>query len=240
MRIIQFRLRIRRIIEQCLGLHMIRTLHHGHRLCSDLKRCGGQILTVFDIGANIGQSALRFGAAFPAAQIHCFEPAENTFNTLKKNLEKHTNIWCHKMALGSSYGKTEIYLTNCCYTTSLRMSSNTVGTERVDISTVDRFAEENQIAQVHLLKIDAEGFDLEVLKGSEGLLSSAQIRFILIEVGFQAEDTNHVLLADVSSYLLPKGYALFGIYDQQPEWKNGKILQYANACFLNQNWNVFT
>lgn len=46
---------------------------HGHQEI-DIKRVGWPITTIFDVGANIGQTVLKFAAAFPRAQIHCFEP----------------------------------------------------------------------------------------------------------------------------------------------------------------------
>jgi len=232
---IEFKLRMRSVIEQCLGLYVIRTSHHGHRFCTDLKKCSGQISVVFDIGANIGQSALQFRAAFPKARIYCFEPVRSTFEVLKKNMRGDARLSCHQIAFGSTNGQAEIYLTGYSFTNTLKRPNKFVGSEIVELCKVDKFARDKKIKQIHLLKIDAEGFDLEVLKGAKAMLSSGQIRFVLVEIGFQPEDGNHVLLRDVSSYLLPMGYVLFGIYDQQPEWKKGKRLQYANACFSNQN-----
>jgi hypothetical protein len=39
---------------------------------------------IFDVGANVGQSAELFLSAFPEARIQCFEPAEGTFAALSE------------------------------------------------------------------------------------------------------------------------------------------------------------
>ena len=50
----------------------------------DICRLRNSIQTVFDVGANYGQTAIRFSKAFPSAIIHSFEPVESNFRILKK------------------------------------------------------------------------------------------------------------------------------------------------------------
>jgi FkbM family methyltransferase len=235
----QTRWRIRASIENLLGIQINRASHHGHRDCTDIKRSGCQISVIFDIGANIGQSALKFKITFPKTKIYCFEPVKETFELLRVNTRRYDNISCHQIALGSSEGHTTIYFTGQSNTNSLIKPNKIVGSEAVQLCTVDRFASDNQIKRVDLLKIDTEGFDLEVLKGAQSMLSSGQIAFVLAEIGFHPGDTRHVLFDDVRSYLLPMGYAVFGIYDQQPEWSGEKRLRFANICFSNERAFIF-
>ncbi|MCK5492946.1 MAG: FkbM family methyltransferase [Candidatus Omnitrophica bacterium] len=61
--------------------------------------------------------------------------------------------------------------------------------------------------------MDTEGFDLEILKGANKMLSLGNIVFVLEEVGFHPEDQRHVLFDDVRSFLLPRGYSVFGFYE---------------------------
>ena len=69
----QIKLRIKAYIENLLGLQITRVSQHGHFDCSDIKRSGCRISFVFDVGANVGQSALKFEVAFPKARIYCFD-----------------------------------------------------------------------------------------------------------------------------------------------------------------------
>lgn len=229
------RIRVRTSIENILGLQLSHGFHHGFRDCTDIKKSNCQISLIVDIGANIGQSALKFKAVFPQARICCFEPVKGTFEILKRNLNKYNDISCYKIALGScSSNQATIYLTDQSNTNSLIPPKTFAGTETVDLRTVDSFAFDNQIKRIDLLKIDAEGFDLEVLKGAQNMLSSGQVAFVLTEVTFHPGDSRHVLFDDVRSYLLPMGFSVFGIYDQQLEWSGKQRLRFANACFLNE------
>ena len=227
----------RREVERLLHLQFIRGCEHGHRDCTDIERSGCRIAVVFDVGANVGQSAEKFANAFPDAQIHSFEPVAGTFRTLQRALSKRANVRCHRVALGSREGETTLYLTGApdanSVTNSLIKPPKSVGSETVELCTVDKFAGDADISRVDLLKVDAEGFDLEVLIGARRLLSSQKVAFVLAEVGFHPGDKRHVLFDDVRSYLIPFGFSVFGFYEQTPEWSGEPRLRFANVCFAN-------
>ena len=229
---------IRKRLERALRLQIVREPTHGHRDCTDIERSGCLISVVFDVGANVGQSADKFASAFPDAQLYCFEPASGTYDTLTRHLVGRINVNCHHLALGSSDGQATLYLTGRpdanSATNSLIAPSNPIGEETVELRTIDGFASDNGISRIDLLKIDAEGADLDVLVGARSMLSSRRIAFVLTEVGFHPGDTRHVLFDDVRSYLLPVGFHVFGIYEQQPEWTGEQRLRYANVCFSNE------
>jgi FkbM family methyltransferase len=228
---------IRKRVESALHLQIIREPSHGNRDCTDIERSGCRISVVFDVGANVGQTADRFGIAFPDARLYCFEPASGTFDTLRRHLAGLSNVSCHQLAFGSAAGQATLYLTGRpdanSGTNSLIAPKNVVGTETVELCTIDGFASDNEISRIDLLKVDAEGADLDVLVGARNMLSSQRVAFILTEVGFHPGDTRHVLFDDVRSYLLPLGFHIFGIYDQTPEW-SGHRLCYANVCFASE------
>jgi len=64
-------------------------------------------LVIFDVGAHIGESVIEFKDCFPNANIHCFEPAKESFNKLK-NL-KFSNIVFNNFALGEKDTKKMFY-----------------------------------------------------------------------------------------------------------------------------------
>jgi hypothetical protein len=111
------------------------------------------------------------------------------------------------------------------------------GVETIRISTLDKFVEEQRINGPIVLKTDTEGFDLEVLKGAQRLLSSSVIEIIICEVGFNKEDHQHSFFVDVFNYLTGFGYRLCEIQDQvvykHPDWGGILSIGYANAWFLS-------
>jgi hypothetical protein len=108
------------------------------------------------------------------------------------------------------------------------------GVEEVDVTTLDDFLAANGVSAVDLLKIDAEGYDLEVLKGAEQTLSAGRVRVVMAEVGFHPGDDRHPLFDDVRDMLVDYGFAVFGIYEQHLEWTGEPALRFANAVFCKQ------
>src|SRR5687768_17293358 len=66
----------------------------------DLYLPNTPIRTVFDVGANVGQSATRFAQEFPGAAIHSFEPVASTFEKLSRAVP--SRVRCHQIALGAA------------------------------------------------------------------------------------------------------------------------------------------
>lgn len=194
---------------------------------------------VFDVGANKGQSAQKFLRWFPKAQIYCFEPISNTFTKLCENTKKYNNILCFPLAFGCAKGQQKVLLQKFSENNSLlytpemasRVGSDAL-TEVVTISTLDSFCHEHQIEHIDFLKIDTEGLDLEVLKGAEQLLKANQVTLIQVEAGMNSLNKKHIPLEQFKEYLEERGYLLFGIYGQTPDWKGEARLRFCNPVFM--------
>jgi len=217
-------------LEKVAGLRVESSKVHGRQDHIDIKNSGKVVKMILDVGANIGQSAIKFSEAFPDATIHCFEPVNHIFEQLQQNVDT-TNVHLHCLALGSEIGQNEIYLTQHETTSSLKKPEYVKDTQVVSITTIDEFLSSHSIDRVDLLKIDVEGFDLEVLKGGVNSFMSKNIDFVLVECGFYLDDPKFVLFDEVRDFLMPYDYRLFGIYDQQLSWSGDKHIQYVNACF---------
>jgi FkbM family methyltransferase len=224
---------LQRIIERLLRLTVSRP-QHGLRDCADIAASGCSIATIFDIGANVGQTASHFREWFPKATLHCFEPVTSTFEILSRNVAKDSRIICHNIALSDAPGEATIYITDNSTTCSLETPEHYKRAEIVKLSTIDKVAAKASVDRIDLLKIDAEGHDLMVLKGAAGLLSTGRIPFVLAEVGFTPGDNRHVLFDDVRGLLAPYGHRLYGFYGQTLEWSGESRLRYANALFCNE------
>lgn len=230
-----FKKAVKRLLDKTLGIRIYSTRPHGRDDCHDLAASGVAFMTILDVGANDGASALKFHEAFPEATIHSFEPGAAAFSALTAACAKFPNIRTHKLALGSSSGEATLYLTAHSTMSSLIRPDSTTGEEHVIVTTLDAFTTEHGMTSVDLLKIDAEGYDLEVLRGASRLLDRGGVKFVLAEVGFHPDDERHVLFDDVRAYLMPLGFRVYGFYDQQLEWSGENRLRYANACFSHQS-----
>src|SRR6266478_2356524 len=78
---------------------------------SDVRKFfAGEFRTIFDVGANTGQSALRFAEAFPSSDIYSFEPVPDTFAALKRNTANNPRVRTFQCAMGAKPDRAKIYL----------------------------------------------------------------------------------------------------------------------------------
>lgn len=229
----------RSTFERVSGLHVYRGLPHGTDPASDLARIFPERTprTVLDVGANVGQSALKFRRWWPNAKIFCFEPVRDTFATLSSAVTELTDVQCFNIGFGDETGTLSMILTDKSLTSHLLRAGETAtpGTsEQVRIERLDDFCAAHGLDSIGYLKIDAEGFDLKVLQGGSELLRKGAFDFIQIEAGMNPGFPEHVPFVDLFGYLTSNGYDLFGIYQQAQAWPNGQILKRADPVFVSR------
>jgi FkbM family methyltransferase len=189
---------------------------------------------VFDVGANVGQSALRFKEWFPIATIWSFEPFEEAFRKLEA-ATRGLNVRCHKLAMGAEPGKAAVALARLSVNNSVLNAPenpNTDSVETVELSTLDDFTAAQGVDRIDFLKVDTEGYDLKVLEGAERLLRSGAVTFIQVEAGMNPHNVKHVPLEVLKMHLEERGYILFALYEQTPEWSGEPRLRFTNATFM--------
>jgi FkbM family methyltransferase len=229
---------IKRLLEKVSRTHIFRDLPGGVDLFHDLRTYLPNYTPqmIFDVGANVGQSARSYLRHFPHAQLFCFEPVSLTYSILQKELAGHHNVHCVQMALGSKRGVGQILLegSSDMYHMVDTSESSRDHIETIQIETVDQFCLIWNIPVINFLKVDTEGYDLEVLMGSDAMLADLKIDVIQVEAGMHMNNTRHVGLERFKSYLEPRGYLLFRIYEQIPEWPTGEPhLRRSNPVFLS-------
>jgi FkbM family methyltransferase len=202
----------------------------------DVERLSGSrdaIKTIFDVGANVGQTALLLSNRFPEARIYSFEPLTSTFEQLRQNVGRLANIVCEHCALGDETKMVELYPKTSSQRNSLVPEFNVATgqqAETIHVIKADEFIVRKSLSCIDLLKTDTEGFDLEVMKGAATALKECRVGLILSEVGFHPERRHHTYLPDLQAYLAQHDYELYGIYDQNHY--DGRI-DYADALFVN-------
>ena len=229
--------RMIRAAARTFGLSVFRELPRGVDVFHDLKLAfrGHRFETLFDVGANVGQSAEAMAAAFPAARIFCFEPASDTFRMLERNVTALPRVSCHRLALAERPGTASLLRTDNLAMRRLAADGDEAQAgqdrESVPVSTLDEFCPVNGIQRIDFLKIDAEGFDLQVLRGGRGLLGKQLVATVQCEVGLDPDNRAHCPYEAVRDELIPLGYRLFGFYQQKP--RESQALRRADAVFAS-------
>jgi len=146
---------------------------------------------VLDIGGNIGQTAMMMAKEVgDKGYIYSFEPYPDTFKNFKQNLSLNAalskRIKIENYALGLSPGNVNMYQDCITNSGANRMVhgqlSKVKGFIETPVSTVDVFVKNNQLNKVDLIKIDVEGFEMNVLKGAyKTLMEFSPVLFIELD-----------------------------------------------------------
>lgn len=235
--------KVKKLVEELTNTHIYRVLPRGVDPLQDIAQYLPRLRidTIFDVGANLGQSAALYVEKFPNSHIYCFEPASDTFRQLCDKLKNFKLVVCCQLAFGADRRKEKMVLqgsSNMFFLLDPSKSSqiqDDVKTEWVDVITLDEFCQTHKIDRINYLKIDTEGGDLDVLKGSVAMLSEQRIDLVEVEAGMNPKNERHVPFEALKEFLESHEYFLFGIYEQVDEWPTQEPhLRRTNPIFVSQ------
>jgi FkbM family methyltransferase len=126
---------------------------------------------VMDIGANVGYYTRLASKLVGSGSVISFEPLPKAYKLLKKNSYDLKNTEVFNCALSSDEGNGSFFIRDSGDTSSLlRINDNEKLQEiKVSIKTADSFID--NINKVDFVKIDVEGFEMEVLQGMTTIIS---------------------------------------------------------------------
>ena len=170
------------------------TMRFGEDWRDDLSRILDvqNINLVLDVGANVGQSALEFASIFPNAEIHSFEPDPEVFSILNERTAAISRINTYNLGLGNEGGMRTFYKHEDSVLSSfnehldgLVWATHVTELPAIKIECLDEL-EGIKESRIDFLKIDTQGFDLEVLDGARRLFQKKNVRSALIELNMEA------------------------------------------------------
>lgn len=123
---------------------------------------------IFDVGANLGNHTLFLAKKLDAIYtIYSFEPFILNFEILKKNItdNKLLNVYPINKGVGARNGKITVSEFDESNYGGTTFTENGDSDEYVELITLDAFIRENNIDNLDFVKIDTEGFEIDVLQG---------------------------------------------------------------------------
>lgn len=203
----------------------------------DLRYClnDAKLAIAVDVGAHRGETARRILEAFPATQVHCFEPVRPSFRALTE-ATRHLNVRCLNAAVSDSDGTARFHLGP----DSGRCGFRAPG-PALDVRTVmlDTYAADCPLEHIDLLKVDVEGHEPHVLRGAARLLGSGRVGFVLAECEFtERAGEPHGDFGDILSILAPLGYRVVSFYTGGVDdhgWRWGDVL-FRHVSVANPGW----
>lgn len=188
-------------------------------------------MTVFDVGAHIGQFTLLFASLVGAAgRVFSFEPSPQTMRRLRAHivLNGFDNVYTEQSAVYSSHGS----VVEFSIFPPGRSVLNTLGNpkkrlrgspgrmiepeQRLSVRTVtiDRFCEERGIERIDFLKVDVEGAELHVLRGCGEMLRRKAIGHVQFEISEDMIKGMNTKRRDVFTFLEELGYLCHPVTEQ--------------------------
>lgn len=164
--------------------------------------------TIIDIGSNKGQFILLIEKIYPNKNIYSFEPIKEMIDKQKKFFAYKNNIIFHNIALGSSTTLKEFLITTRMDSSSfLKIVSDKnksknydiVENRNIQINTLDNLLINEKISHPVLIKIDVQGYELEVLRGANNLLKKTD--YLLLEVSKNEMYQNQPIEKVIVEYL---------------------------------------
>ena len=174
-----------------------------------------------DIGANRGDvSACLLDAGY---EVHAFEPFAPVYNGLSARLASQPRFHAHRMALGAENGEAELHLAEEVGRRDDPGASPTLfhslldhplpaglayrGVTQVPVRTIESLHAEGVLPdELSLVKIDAEGADLDVLRGmGERTYPVVSTEFWGVETAFSGEGVKN-RLPEVVDFMRERGY----------------------------------
>ena len=216
-------------------------------MIKELKKYDQEFKIIFDIGAHKGQYADLFLNHLKVNRLLLIEPIKILFFGLKKKYKKKKYVRVFRYIAGS---KNRINFINKTYHTrssscmdqnnksfycnikKIIIPNNDTTTEKMKEVKLDNFIK--IYPKVDLMKIDTEGYELNVLKGCRRYLGEKRVKFFFIEV------LNHNLYKNYSkgkihNFLIKNNYSLIKTFKSRLTFSEDRLYILNN---LKQKFDV--
>ena len=190
---------------------------------------------IIDVGANEGQFAEKmFGNGYRGTMIS-FEPIQSCHQKLvQKSMKKSNWKIAERMALGSKNENIEINISSNLVSSSIldmkknhldaEPESKYITKEKIQVKMLDDVLLLDEIKNKNILiKIDVQGYEMEVLKGASVILKHCKM--ICIELSLVTVYENSLPYDKVISFLNESGFYLFGLQSGFVDNITGQVLQ---------------
>jgi len=202
---------------------------------STIKKIGFEPKHIVDVGANHGmwtREALKY---FPDSYYTLFEPQKELENSVK-DLLANPRIKFNPVGAGSQAGNFKLTIgksdteSSFIYTEKEAAEGGARQIE-VPIVTLNEFLGKMDVPTPDLIKVDAEGFDFEVLKGSSDFIGKTEIFVVEVSVAFESMDNSFLKMMN---FMDEMGYKIFEI-TQMMRFETHGGLGLAELCFIKKN-----
>ena len=199
------------------------------------------INTLIDVGASMGDFIGQMKTVKKDLIVYAFEPIPSVYNQLTERFRSDTNCTCYNFAVGDQDGTVQFHANDYTYSSSVLPMTNAhlkefpytrnVSMINCEMRRLDSVLHSSNLQKPIFIKIDVQGFELQVLNGARDILLNAD--YVLIEVSFVQLYEGQPLFDEINSHLNQLGLFYSGNVEQLISKSNGKILQ-ADALYCRR------
>jgi len=151
--------------------------------CYDMKPRKDSHITIVDVGAHTGLSALRYRHMYPDSEIHCYEPFPGHLDNLRQNLTlcSPSNIFFYQKGVSAQNKTTTLYIHGSnSGGHSIFPVDTPSGTQEVELVDLHEVLKNTSKGEIDILKLDCEEAEVEIIQSIDASLAP-KIKEIIYE-----------------------------------------------------------
>ena len=204
------------------------------RTLQKIKENGFSPSQIIDIGAACGKWTSQCLNIFPKSDYFLTEPLMENMTKLKKLEQQHDNINIWMGALGTTQSTKNIYVhgDQSSFFKSEYSRYDKELARCVEVKTLDSILDEGTISPPDIIKMDVQGSELDVLKGSEKCLNNSEL--LLLEVSYRQIYKKSPLAHEIIAYVGSREYRIFDMCTYTMRPYDGALAQ-SDILFVKQS-----
>jgi FkbM family methyltransferase len=210
---------------------------HGLERAAWLKEMG--IKTVLDVGANVGQFSTLIRKLLPGAEIYAFEPIVACYQELSHRRRADSLFHTFPYALGAEDGTAALNVNDFTPSSSLLPMASSHVKEfpftakstgaTVEVRRLDTVAASLDLAEPMLVKLDVQGFEMQVIEGGCETLAKADV--LITEISFADFYEGQPSFEELHTEIQSLGLCFHGMLGQTHSTHNNRPL-FCDALFI--------
>lgn len=195
-----------------------------------------------DVGAHDGKFTELLLTTLDAPVVHAFEPAPEPFARLHRRYATTPGVKPVNAGLSDQSGRLAFNVyDNQALNSFLPLTQKKdhafgnpalLRRSEVNVLRLDDYAAEMKLAEIDLLKIDTQGFELHVLRGASHLLAAGRVRAVLVELSFTPLYAGQVWAHELMACLFGHNLHLVDFYEK---CRLAPFLGWCTALFVRRD-----
>ena len=174
------------------------------------ERVNQDNVVLVDVGFSLGAFTEEFLVRFPKAEVFGFDPNIDAYNSAVGKFIENKNIRLFNVGIANTLLTKRTFYSLAPYTgcSSFHVRDQFKGTAVATMADLIALEVVDLPSKITYLKIDTEGYEMEVLKSAQIMMDNRRIKFIQFESGDCTKYSGHKI-GDIIYFLNSKGYVVY-------------------------------